>query len=141
MEELRNQNIAWPLEFKITLKESSDTPGQWEFVHPDMDERLNPLYVNNTDSLPMSIYPVTHRVQPEGILVILNNEINGAFHRYDDDSRWGKHFYIGSPYKTLHGKTDREWREFVKNLGAHEGRHINFKLFIFDNYTAEIKYF
>ena len=119
------------LELQVVLKESETTPGQWEFVHPGKDTKGNP-YPNYTWKLPLTLFPVTHKVRPKGIIVNCNNEVKGAFHRFQK-SRFGEHFYVGSPYLELRGNTPQEWRAFVSRFGASPGKISTHKLQIFPN--------
>jgi hypothetical protein len=91
------------LEVQVVLKESVTTPAQWELIHPGENPKGN-LYPNYTSKLPLTLFPITHKVKPNGIVVNCNNEVKGAFHRYQK-SRFGEHFYIGSPYQKLRGDT------------------------------------
>lgn len=123
-------------EFHVTLMESETTSGQWEFTHPDKiqkDNKYYDLYPNQTDNLPPLEYPITHKVKKWGEIVICNNDFKGAFHRYDDNCRYGKHFYIGSPFQTLRGKSGKLWRDFVGQFGVHTGIKIECKLQIFSS--------
>ena len=125
--------IVKPLfEFQVILTESVTTPGQWEFVHPGKNPQGNP-YPNYTSTLPLNYFPVTHLVNPNGIIVSCNNEVQGAFHRYQN-SRFGEHFYIGSPYKTLRGNTANRWRIFISKFNPISGNTSQHKLQIFQNY-------
>lgn len=125
--------IGKPLfEFQVVLKESVTTPGQWEFVHPGKDSAGN-SYPNHTSKLPLASFPITHLVKPNGIIVNCNNQVKGAFHRYQK-SRFGEHFYVGSPYQELRGNTAQEWRGFVSNFGAISGKASTHKLQIFPGY-------
>ena len=122
--------VEWPiLEFQVVLQESVTTPGQWEFVHPGKNAKGNP-YPNYTSKIPMALLPITHKVKRNGIVVDCNNEVKGAFHRYQK-SRFGEHFYIGSPYQELRGDTAQQWRDFVSKFGAISGRTSVHKLQIF----------
>ena len=126
-------NIGKPLfEFQVVLKESSTTPGQWEFVHPGKDNAGN-LYPNYTSQLPLSNFPITHLVKRNGIIIDCNNEVKGAFHRYERSRFGSQHFYIGSPYQALRGNTAQQWRAFVSRLGALRGKTSVHKLEIFPN--------
>ena len=120
------------LELQVVLKESVTTPGQWEFVHPGEDTKGNP-YPNYTSKLPVTLFPITHIVKRNGIVVNCNNEVKGAFHRYQK-SRFGEHFYVGSPYQELRGNTAQDWRAFVSKFGATTGKISMHKLQIFPNY-------
>ena len=127
-------NNSLSLEFRVTLKESDTRPGQWEFVHPDkhrIGNKYHDLYSNETDKLPLPLFPITHNVNKYGVIVTCNGEVKGAFHRYDADCRYGKHFYVGSPYQTLRGDSARLWRDFIKQFGASTGVKIECKLQIF----------
>ena len=119
------------LELQVVLKESVTTPGQWEFVHPGKDPEGNP-YPNHTSKLPVMLFPITHKVKRNGIIVNCNNGVKGSFHRYQK-SRFGEHFYIGSPYQELRGDTTQQWRDFVSKFGAISGRASTHKLQIFPN--------
>ena len=100
MEKNSIPNIQWPLEFQVVLKESIDTPGQWEFGHPGRDS-LGLTYPNYTKKLPLDIFLVTHKKYIGGIIVTCNNKVEGAFHRSEKDRFGLDHFYIGSPYLSL----------------------------------------
>src|SRR3972149_1244814 len=106
-----SSNINWPLEFEVILEESITTPGQWEFVHPGKNSmgQQNP---NHTSRLPLNIFPVTHLIDRFGIIVNCNDEVKGAFHRYDKSRFGNQSFYIGSPYQKLRGGTATQWRNF-----------------------------
>jgi hypothetical protein len=128
--------IEEPLfEFQVVLKESVSTPGQWEFVHPGEDTAGN-SYPNYTSKLPANDFPITHLVKPNGIIVNCNNEVKGAFHRYQRSRFGGPHFYIGSPYQQLRGNTAQQWRAFVSKFGATSGKISVHKLQIFPNYLC-----
>ena len=128
--EVMKMDVKWPLEFDVVLKESVSTPGQWEFGHPGKNStgQQNPNY---TSSLPLNIFPVTHKINKYGIIVNYNNGIKGAFHRYLKSRFGDNHFYVGSPYQQLRGDTATEWRSFVQKFGVFPGEIKKLKLKIY----------
>jgi len=125
-------SIRWPLEFQVVLKESIDTPGQWEFGHPGRDSH-GLGYPNYTWKLPLDIFPITHNKNKGGIIVNCNNKVEGVFHRYEK-SRFGlDHFYIGSPYLSLGKDSSNKWRDFIGEFNLLTGQSLTCKLKIFSN--------
>jgi hypothetical protein len=126
-------------QFQVVLKQSVTHPEQWEFVHPGKDSTGTP-YPNYTWMLPLNHFPITHKVNPNGILVdcinqYCNNPVKGAFHRYDKSRFFSApHFYIGSPYQQLRGDTAQQWRTFVSKFGLISGKPSVHKLEIFPNH-------
>jgi hypothetical protein len=125
-----SQSVSWPLEFKVTLKETklknkNPEKPQWIFIHPENKGAPNQLH-----KLPPEL-PVTWRgkgKRDKGILVTCvdgrkntgeqDNSVVGAFHRYDgrDGFKYAR-FYVGSA-----GATNRnyapKWQAFVKRFGV-----------------------
>ncbi len=147
LEHNKNNSISsvnWPLEFKVTLKEKrfNDDPPQWIFIHPDRHPKEGG-YPHQLHKLPLSEFPVTHKIKSAGILVTCvdgrknadkqNDIIIGAFHRFDGTDRFGYvRFYVGSAGRTNRNYT-LQWRAFVQRFGVSREQkpEENLKLQIF----------
>jgi len=136
MENNSISNIQWPLEFQVVLKESFDTPGQWEFGHPGRDSQ-GLAYPNYTWKLPLDIFAVTHNKNKKGIVVTCNNKVEGAFHRSEKDRFGLDHFYIGCPYLNLGKDSSKKWRDFIKEFNLSSGQSLTCKLKIFSKNQFE----
>jgi hypothetical protein len=130
-----SQSVSRTLQFKVTLREKQrkDDPTQRIFIHPN--KRGDP---DQLDDLPLSEFPITHKIRPKGILVVCvdgrsnavkqNNSVTGAFHRFDgtDQFRY-RRFFVGSAGKTSRIYT-AQWRAFVKRFGLAIGQEKNLRL-------------
>ena len=128
-----NLSVSWPLEFRVTLKEKrfKDDPPQWIFIHPNKPPKEGG-YPHQLHKLPLSEFPVTHIINPKGILVTCvdgrsnavkqNNSVIGAFYRFDGTDRFGYvRFSVGSAGGTNRNYTP-QWRAFIQNFGVSRGQ-------------------
>lgn len=73
----------------------------------DQDKPRREILINEKGELarlPIKCYPLTHRITPEGLAVVLvSNEgtCEASFHRYLKENRYGEHVYIGSATQRL----------------------------------------
>jgi hypothetical protein len=118
----------------VTLKETkfkNEKYEQWIFTHPDKHPNEGG-YSHQLHKLPLSEFPVTHKIKHAGILVTCvdgrsnavkqNNSVIGAFHRFDGTDRFGYvRFYVGSAGRTNRCYTP-QWRAFVQRFGVSRGQ-------------------
>jgi hypothetical protein len=91
----------------------------------DPDRPRREILIEKTESrkLPIKDYPVTHKINPEGLEVIVissqGERCQASFHRFTKASRFGEGAYIGSATKRLEDRSQsNQFRNFLQQVGV-----------------------
>jgi hypothetical protein len=91
----------------------------------DPDRPRREIVIEKTESrkLPIKDYPITHKIKPEGLEVIVISSqgecCQASFHRFTEASRFGESAYIGSATKRLEDHSQsNQFRNFLQQAGV-----------------------